>query len=108
MAKFYAHMLYTLCIDWHTFGIIKISHELTTSSSRIFIKILLQELAENMGLQALANKLNSPEIAGFSQGMFPKEHPRNTRFSINFFTSIGLGALTEEMREHLQKQNARA
>ncbi len=40
--------------------------------------------------------------------MFPKEHPRNTRFSINFFTSIGLGALTEDMREHLQKENARA
>jgi pre-mRNA-splicing factor CWC22 len=41
MAKFYAHMLYTLCIDWHVFSVIRITHELTTSSSRIFVKILL-------------------------------------------------------------------
>jgi len=27
--------------------------------------------------------------------------PKNTRFSINYFTSIGLGILTEEMREYL-------
>jgi pre-mRNA-splicing factor CWC22 len=26
---------------------------------------------------------------------------RNMRFSINFFTSIGLGGLTDNMREHL-------
>ena len=28
---------------------------------------------------------------------------QNARFSINFFTSIGLGALTEELREFLQQ-----
>ena len=28
--------------------------------------------------------------------------PKNTRFSINYFTSIGLGILTEEMREYLK------
>jgi len=37
----------------------------------------------------------------FTAGMFPLDHPRNTRFSINFFTSIGLGALTDEMRNYL-------
>lgn len=28
------------------------------------------------------------------EGIFPKDNPKNTRFSINFFTSIGLGGLT--------------
>jgi len=28
------------------------------------------------------------------EGIFPKDSPKNTRFSINFFTSIGLGGLT--------------
>jgi hypothetical protein len=27
-------------------------------------------------------------------GLFPKDDPKNTRFAINFFTSIGLGGLT--------------
>ncbi len=42
------------------------------------------------------------EIKALSTGMFPLDNPKNTRFSINYFTSIGLGALTEEMREHLK------
>ena len=34
--------------------------------------------------------------------MSPLDNPKNTRFSMNYFTSIGLGALTEEMCEHLE------
>ena len=36
------------------------------------------------------------------EGLFPRDSPRNIRFSINYFTSIGMGALTEEMRTYLQ------
>lgn len=36
-------------------------------------------------------------------GVFPRDNPKNTRFSINFFTSIGLGGLTDELREHLKQ-----
>ena len=35
-------------------------------------------------------------------GIFPTDNPRNIRFSINYFTSIGMGGLTEEMRDHLR------
>jgi pre-mRNA-splicing factor CWC22 len=28
--------------------------------------------------------------------------PKNTRFAINYFTSIGLGVITEEMRVYLK------
>ncbi len=31
-----------------------------------------------------------------------QDTPRNMRFSINFFTSIGLGPVTDGMREHLK------
>jgi pre-mRNA-splicing factor CWC22 len=34
-------------------------------------------------------------------GLFPTDSLRNTRFSINFFISIGLGALTDGMQLHL-------
>lgn len=36
------------------------------------------------------------------EGLFPRDSPKNTRFAINFFTSIGLGGLTDELREHLK------
>ena len=29
-------------------------------------------------------------------GLFPRDNPKNIRFSINYFTAIGLGVLTEE------------
>ena len=35
-------------------------------------------------------------------GLMPRDNPRDTRFAINFFTSIGLGALTEDLRTHLK------
>ena len=34
-------------------------------------------------------------------GLFPKDSIQNAKFSVNYFTSIGLGALTEDLREFL-------
>ena len=36
--------------------------------------------------------------------MFPTDLPKNTIFAINFYTYIGIGALTEKLRVHLDKQ----
>ena len=39
----------------------------------------------------------------YFESMFPKDNPKNTRFCINFFTSIGLGDLIENLlREYLK------
>lgn len=54
-----------------------------------------------MGLERLNLRLQDPEYVENFQGIFPKDNAKNVRFSINFFTSIGLGAITEEMREFL-------
>ena len=42
----------------------------------------------------------------FFEGIFPKDNPKNTRFAINFFTSIGLGGLTDELRDFLKEQGS--
>ena len=55
-----------------------------------------------MGLDKLHQKLSEPDFKEFFQGLFPKDHPKNTRFAINFFTSIGLGPLTEDLRNYLK------
>lgn len=64
----------------------------------------MQDLAENMGLEKLNATLqdSNPDCVAWFSGVFPKDTPRNIRFSINFFTSIGLGGLTENMREYLK------
>ena len=100
LAKLFAHLLYTNAIDWSVFRIIKLTEEDTTASSRIFCKIIFQELAEYMGLEKLNDKLQEHAEDDFS-GLFCRDNPKNTRFCINFFTSIGLGALTQDLREFL-------
>jgi len=44
LAKLFAHLFYTDAIDWAAFKIVKLTEEETTSSSRIFIKIICQEV----------------------------------------------------------------
>ena len=95
-------MLYSDAIEWRVVECIELTEEKTTSSSRIFIKIVFQELSEQMGLNKLNERLNEETLQEFFVGLFPKDNLRNTRFSINFFTSIGLGALTDQMRTFLK------
>lgn len=102
VGKFFAHLLFTDAIRWDVLSCILLNEEDTTSSSRIFIKILFQELAEYMGMGKLNTRLKDPTLQSSFTGLFPRDNPRNTRFAINFFTSIGLGGLTDELREHLK------
>ncbi|CAA0813242.1 MIF4G domain-containing protein / MA3 domain-containing protein [Striga hermonthica] len=102
VAKFFAHLLGTDALPWHVLAYIRLTEEDTTSSSRIFIKILFQELSEHLGIRLLNERLNDPAMQDSFESIFPKDTPKNTRFAINFFTSIGLGGITENMREYLK------
>ncbi|KAG4377438.1 hypothetical protein AAZX31_18G110900 [Glycine max] len=102
VAKFFAHLLGTDALPWHVLSYIRLTEEDTTSSSRIFIKILFQELSEHLGIRLLNERLNDSMMQESFESIFPKDNPKNTRFCINFFTSIGLGGLTENLREYLK------
>ena len=99
--------MYTDSISWKCLSCIILTEEATSASSRIFVKILFQEIASNFGLKNLVAKLSDKgaEENGLSQyltGIFPRDSIQNARFSVNYFTSIGLGALTEDLRAFLQ------
>ena len=100
-AKFFAHLMFTDSIVWSVLSIVHLTEEDTTSSSRIFLKILFQEITEELGLSELTKRLQDPEFHLAYAGLFLKDIPKHTRFSINFFTSIGLGAVTEDLRRFL-------
>lgn len=102
IARFFSHVLGTDAIGWHVLSVVHLNEDETTSSSRIFIKILFQDLVEVLGMTSLRTRLKDEILRSSFEGIFPTDDPRNTRFSINYFTSIGMGYLTEEMREHLK------
>ncbi|XP_069151690.1 uncharacterized protein [Solanum lycopersicum] len=102
VAKFFAHLLGTDALPWHVLAYLRLTEEDTTSSSRIFIKILFQELSEHLGINKLNDRLSEPSMQEAFESIFPKDSLKNTRFAINFFTSIGLGGITENLRDYLK------
>lgn len=108
IARFFGHMFGSDAFGWHALSCIHLNEEETTSSSRIFIKILFQNIVEEMGMSKLQERMRDSSLRPILSGMFPTDTPRNIRFSINYFTSIGMGALTEEMREFLQQMPSSA
>ncbi|TFY59534.1 hypothetical protein EVJ58_g5709 [Rhodofomes roseus] len=102
IARFFGHLFATDSVSWAALECIRLTEDDTTSSSRIFIKIMMQEVTESMGLKTSVERFKDEEVRMACRGMFPMDNPKDTRFAINYFTSIGLGAVTEEMREHLK------
>lgn len=103
IARLFGHMFGSDAVAWHALSVIHLNEEETTSASRIFIKILFQEILEEIGMAKLQARCRDEILRPSLEGLFPSgDNRRNIRFAINYFTSIGLGALTEDMREHLQ------
>ena len=102
VSRLLSHLLYTDSISWGVFECVHLNEDETTSSSRVFLKNLLLDLSEHVGIVKMNERFRDLTLQEFFAGLFPRDNPRHTRFSINFFTSIGLGALTEDLREHLK------
>ncbi|KIY30805.1 pre-mRNA-splicing factor CWC22 [Cryptococcus gattii E566] len=102
IGRFFGHLLASDGISWAVLHVVHMNEEETTSSSRIFVKIVLQEMVEEIGINRVAERFRIPDLKPAFAGMFPMDNPKNARFSINYFTSIGMGKVTEEMREYLQ------
>ncbi|KAG5437092.1 hypothetical protein PCANB_001213 [Pneumocystis canis] len=102
IATFFGHLLSSDAISWHVMRCIHLNEDETTSSSRIFVKILFQELMGVLGIHELDVRLKDPFLQESLSDMFPRNNPKNTRFAINYFTSIGLGMITVSLREHLE------
>ncbi|RTG84331.1 pre-mRNA-splicing factor CWC22 [Schistosoma bovis] len=102
VAFLFAHLLYSDSISWGVFECVRLNERDTTSSGRIFLKHLFLELCSFMGLSKLQARLRDETLQPFFAGLLPRDNPKDTRFAINFLTTIGLGGLTLDLREHLQ------
>lgn len=48
VAKFFAHLIHSDALEWSIFGYVRITELDTTSSSRIFLKIVFLEMSEHL------------------------------------------------------------
>lgn len=71
VAKFFAHLLYTDALPWTCLETIRLSEDATTSSSRIFIKILV--LVRCLGLDEVYVSFHGVFVFG---GISPVALPR--------------------------------
>ncbi|KAL2181772.1 uncharacterized protein P884DRAFT_296044 [Thermothelomyces heterothallicus CBS 202.75] len=101
IARFFSHLLASDAIGWHVFSVIRLTQEDTTSASRVYIKILFEDLQENMGTAKLKARMSDEALQPSFQGIFPHDTAANLRFAINYFTAIKMGFLTDEMRNYL-------
>lgn len=58
----------------------------------------MQEMSNNLGMKTFTQKMGEVQ----PEGLFPRDSVENARFAINFFTSIGLGPVTEDLRAFLK------
>lgn len=102
VANFYASVLAADVLPWTVFELVRIVEDETTASSRIFLKILFQEISNTLGLSSSKKRFEKADIDGHLDGVFPADNASNARFSINFFRSIGLGYLADNLCKRLE------
>ncbi len=103
IAKMFSHLLCSDAISWEVFRHVRLTEDDTTASTRIFLKVLLQDMSENLGIGSLMERIQDEKYANALSGVFPSDSMANMRFSINFFTAIGLGQLTAEQRHRMNE-----
>lgn len=108
MGKFFGHLLAAdILAPQDTLGAVTLTEDKTNSASRVFVKFMFQEMVEELGIAEVKKLIQDPLIRLGIRGMFPvtdvnSDDADHIMFAINYFTAIGLGVLTEEMREVLK------
>jgi hypothetical protein len=94
-ALLFAYLLCTDTIDWNCFASVRLNEFNMQSASKLFLKIILQELAKHFGLTELRKRIiHDPK---HWKGIFPKVNSQSNRFVIRYLTSIGLKSLAFEL-----------
>lgn len=101
IGKFWGHILASDYIGFEVLEYVHMGEEETTAPGRIFLKFMMQELVADLGIEELNRRLADEYIQPFLKNLLPLSDPAKMRYSINYFTAIGLGAVTEKMREKL-------
>lgn len=116
IVKLFSHLLTKDAISWAVLECIILRPDSTTSTQRIWVKLLFKELGAYYGESGLWDRINveDVELTPYFSGIFPAP-PATTaaatednedlldhlRFCVNYFTAIGLPSLARIQREYL-------
>ncbi|KAG5419086.1 CWC22 [Candida metapsilosis] len=108
IGKFFGHLFAADVIPLDkAWDEVRITQQDTNPAKRILLKFIFQEMVEELGVDEIkARLIDDSYVKRGLNGVFPvvdvdEDDADHLRFSINFFTAIGLGVLTEEMRNVL-------
>ncbi|XP_060847097.1 pre-mRNA-splicing factor CWC22 homolog [Rhopalosiphum padi] len=101
IAKYFAQLLYSDTISWKVLSVIRLNGIETTASTGNFLKHLFHELSEHMGEEDLKYRVEDPSLKYAFEGIFFGDKYNNSKFSFDFFSSIGLGGLIKTFEKSL-------
>lgn len=101
LGKFWGHLLSSDFLGFEILQQIKMNERDSTPPLRILVKFIFQELVYELGVDELKERLMEDHVRPYLLGVFPEENIDDLKYSINYFTAIGLGTLTEGMRDIL-------
>eukprot|EP00835_Amoeboradix_gromovi_P001024 NODE_40_length_29852_cov_0.370215.p3 type:complete len:515 gc:universal NODE_40_length_29852_cov_0.370215:545-2089(+) len=107
VGSFYAHLLVKKVISWEIFKTVYLSESKTSSSTRILMKFLLMEMMGLMGTKEMKNEFNKDENIKNVKGLFPKRKINDARFAVNYWTSIKMGFMTDELRQWIREMEGK-
>lgn len=62
LAHLFSQLFYRKAIDWRVFQAIRLTPDSTTAAARMFLKILLKDIAENMGINNLLQEFQKEDM----------------------------------------------
>ncbi|ELP85312.1 cell cycle control protein cwf22, putative [Entamoeba invadens IP1] len=99
LAMLFSHLFSSNAIEWNLFRFVIITEDETTSSSRVFLKIMLQDMFETMGMKEFTAKILGANVKEYVRGMFPTENKEDVIFAFNFFKGIGMIELAKVLQQ---------
>ena len=98
----FAHLLQAGALPWTALHVVRMNERDSTPSSRIFVKTIVVDLYENIGLDALRARLYSAELGDALSGLLPSDSRDDIAFAYNFFAGIGLKELGQPLKERFK------
>lgn len=62
LAHLFGHLFHRRAIDWAILQPIRLAPDTTTAAARMFLKILLKDIAESMGIEGLVKEFQKEEL----------------------------------------------
>ncbi|KAK8860568.1 hypothetical protein M9Y10_012233 [Tritrichomonas musculus] len=103
IACLYSYLLANEEISWSILQAIRLTEEDTNSAQRVFIRILVEELAKNMSYDGFIRKLKQPDVEEWTSGIFPTDTIDHAEFASAYFTEIKLERICENLNKKIEE-----